>query len=77
MLRAIYESCESGLSPTGVWGLPGSDMFAQPGKVTNRFSWKRSSLSGNSEDHKPYLVGWRLHCALSPERYATALDGTR
>ncbi len=57
MLRAMYESCESGLSPTGVCGLSGSDMFAQPGKVTNRFSWKRNRLSENSEDHKPYLVG--------------------
>ena len=77
MLRAIYESCESGLSPTGVCGLSGSDMFAQPGKLTNRYSWKRNSLSGNSEDYKPYLVGWRLHCALTPEKHATVLEGTR
>jgi len=74
MLRAIYESCESGLSPTGVCGLSGSDMFAQPGKVTNGY---RNSLSGNSEDHKPYLVGWRLHCALSADKHTKALDGTR
>ena len=74
MLRAIYESCESGLSPTGVCGLSGSDMLAQPGKVINRHSWKRDS--GNSEDHKPYLVGWRLHCAFSPDKHTTALDGS-
>ncbi len=75
MLRAIYESCESGLSPTGVCGLSGSDMFAQPGEVTNRFSWKRNSLSGTSEDHKAYLVDWRLHCALSPDKHTTPWTG--